>query len=139
MKIVLDASAVAKWFIVEEESAEMKTILSQIVSGRLEAHAPSILQVELANLLRYAKGLTHSEVKTAVQALAALGITFHDDYTLLPSAIETAFEKNLTVYDSLYVALAESLGATLITYDKEILGKYSKARKATSYLEKKKM
>lgn len=50
MKIVLDASAVAKWFLKEDGSSEMRALRSLIAEGVLAAIAPTLL-VELANVL----------------------------------------------------------------------------------------
>ncbi len=52
-----------------------------------------------------------------------IGLIVHDLEELLERAVEIAFENDLTVYDSVYVALAEIIDATLVTYDEELLGK----------------
>ncbi len=62
MKIVLDSSAAVKWFVREEESGEMEELLGKFLSGEVEFHSPELLLVELANVLRYAKGLTPGDV-----------------------------------------------------------------------------
>jgi len=52
MKIVLDASVVAKWFIEEEntEKAIEITIRDKFVRGEIEVLAPSLLIYEIRNV-----------------------------------------------------------------------------------------
>jgi len=47
------------------------------------------------------------------------------DLEVLDRAIEIAFNHGITVYDAVYVALAETMGSKLVTYDKELLSKFS--------------
>ncbi len=46
------------------------------------------------------------------------------DEELLEKAVRLAFKKSITIYDSLYVALAMEMGTKLVTYDEELLGKF---------------
>ena len=130
MRVVLDASAIAKWFLREEESEEMRKLLSGIVSGMLEAHVPSLAFVELANLLRYARGLTEEDVVKGVSAAMAIGLVKHEFEEVYDRAIRLAFEKKLTVYDAVYAALAEILDSYLITYDEQLLRVFPRAVRA---------
>ncbi len=121
--IVLDASAVAKWFVREDGSEEMRRVREKIVEGELEGHAPEFILIEIANLLRYAKNATLDDARNAVRSLEIL-LSLEVDRKLLEGAIELAFKEGITVYDSLYVALARSLGTMLVTYDGELLSKF---------------
>jgi len=47
------------------------------------------------------------------------------DLEVLDRAIETAFNHGITVYDAVYVALAEATGSRLVTYDKELLSEFN--------------
>ncbi len=136
MRAVLDASAALKWFVREEESEEMRELLSRHLSGELELHSPEFLLVELANALRYASGIGPADVLRAVEAVRSLHLKLVDDFELLGEAVELAFEGEVTVYDSLYVSLARRLGGRLITYDGELLRKFPElAVKASDLLE----
>lgn len=135
IRIVLDASTIAKWYLVEEESREARALRDRIVAGELEAHVPSLAFVELANVLRFAKGLSTTNVVSGVRAAMVIGMVVHGFEELAERAVEAAFEKDLTVYDSVYVALAELVKAALITYDDELLRKVEGARKASTLLE----
>jgi len=124
-RLVLDASAVAKWFVEEEESREMRRIRDLYLNGRLTIYVPSLLFIELANALRYVEGLNSTDVINAVEALKSLRLEVVSDLEVLDKAIEEAFSHGITVYDAVYVALAKVTGSRLITYDKEMLSKFS--------------
>lgn len=136
MRVVLDASAIAKWYLVEEESREMKLLRGEVLAGRVEAHVPSLVFVELANLLRYARGLNVEDIVNGVRAAMSIGLVIHDFEELLDKAIEIAFAEDLTVYDALYATLAEVLNATLVTYDDRLLERVSKSAKASNVLKR---
>jgi len=125
VSLVLDASAVVKWFVEEEESREMRRVLELHLSGRVAIYVPSLLFTELANALKYVGALTSTDVVNAIEALKALHLNVVSDLEVLGKAIETAFDHDVTVYDAIYVALAKATNSKLITYDKELLSKFS--------------
>ena len=134
--IVLDASAVVKWFVKEEESEEMRRIRDLIVGGEVMAYVPALLFIEVSNALRYTEGLTPEDIIRAIGALQKLGLKVVSDSELLEDAIRIAFEKEITVYDSIYLSLAKKVGGVIITYDKEILNKSGgTAMKASVFLK----
>jgi len=122
---VLDASAVAKWFVEEDESREMRWIRDLYLEGAVTIYVPSLLFTELANALRYVDGLDSTDVINAVEALRSLRLRVVSDLEVLDRAIEIAFNHGITVYDAVYVALAEATGSKLVTYDKELLSEFS--------------
>ena len=102
----------------------MEELLDKFLSGEVEFHSPELLLVELANVLRYARGLTPEDVARAVEAVRALGVNLVDDLQVLGEAIELAFQRDVTVYDALYVSLAQRLSGRLVTYDGKLLRKF---------------
>jgi len=133
-RVVLDASAVAKWYFREEESEEMKALRTKIVTGEVEAHVPDLAFVELANVLRYAKGSSAAVVASGIRAAMVLGMRIHRFEELFEKAAEIAFAKNLTIYDATYVVLAELEDAPLVTYDRELLANVMRAQRASDLL-----
>jgi len=123
--LVLDASAVAKWFVEEDESREMRWIRDLYLKGAVTIYVPSLLFTELANALKRVEGLDSTDVINAVKALRNLRLKVVSDLEVLDKAIEVAFSHDITVYDAVYVALAEATGSKLVTYDKELLNKFS--------------
>jgi len=124
-RLVLDVSAVAKWFVEEDESREMRWIRDLYLKGAVTIYVPSLLFTELANALRRVEGLDSTDVINAVKALRNLRLKVVSDLEVLDKAIEVAFSHDITVYDAVYVALAEATGSKLVTYDKELLSKFS--------------
>jgi len=122
MKVVLDASAIAKWFLIEKESDYMKRIRNEIANKKLEAHVPDLIFIELANVLRYSN-LSENDVKLGIKAAMQVGLVLHRFEELIYDAIKIAFENDITIYDALYVSLSNSLEAPLITYDEILLKK----------------
>ncbi|MEM4972043.1 MAG: type II toxin-antitoxin system VapC family toxin [Sulfolobales archaeon] len=135
--IVLDASAVIKWFVKgEEELEEMKLVRDLLLNGEVEIYVPSLLLIEVSNALRYIEGLDGEDVIKAVNALKKLGLWIVDAMELLEDAIKIAFESDITVYDAIYVALARRIRGSLITYDRELLSKHRDlAMKASVFLK----
>jgi predicted nucleic acid-binding protein len=131
-KVVLDASAIAKWYRREEESEEMKALRTKILTGEVEAHVPDFAFVELANVLR--KGSNAAVVAEGVRAAMALGMTVHRFEELFEKVAEIAFARDLTIYDAIYAALAELEDAALVTYDNKLLAKTGEAQRASDFL-----
>ncbi len=84
-------------------------------------HAPHLLDVEVAQVFRRfaLRGmLGEARGLEALRLLAALPLSRHDHAQLLPRI--WALRANITAYDAAYVALAELLGATLLTRDRRL-------------------
>ena len=84
-----------------------------------DAHAPELLDVEathtLRGLLRAGKLEPETAERARVTELGETAIRRHRDWALMARAWE--LRENCTIYDALYVALAEALEATPITRD----------------------
>ncbi len=130
MKVVLDASAIAKWFLIEKETDYMKRIRNEIASKKLEAHVPDLIFIELANVLRYSN-LSENDVELGIKAAMQIGLVLHRFEELIYDAIKIAFKNDITIYDALYVSLSNCLEAPLITYDEILLKKVDRAKKAS--------
>lgn len=117
--IVLDSSA-AVAFLIDAADGEW-------VGRQLEAdpdlHAPHLLDIEVVGALR--RILRHGDVsrrraEAAVEDLEALDVSRYPHVPLLPRVWE--LRDNLTVPDAAFVALAEALGARLLTTDRALAG-----------------
>jgi predicted nucleic acid-binding protein len=118
--------------IVVDASAVIEVLLHSPLGQRIEArlfdhpvalHAPELLDVEVAQVLRRfnARGdITSARGATSLRLLDALPIRRHPHAPLLPRL--WALRANLTAYDAAYVALAEALGAALVTCDGRLAG-----------------
>ena len=112
--IVIDASAVVKLLAPTQLDSAFDRRL-----GRAESlHAPHLVDVEVANGLRLAVGaglIGNDRALDALGDLGAMPVTRYPHGALLGRAWE--LRENLTMYDAVYVTLAELLGAPLVTCD----------------------
>jgi predicted nucleic acid-binding protein len=114
--IVLDASATVDLLLGLQPHA--RTIARLVARAAHDISAPHLLDVEVTQVLRRqlrARRLDPAIAEDALADLADLPLTRYAHGMLLPRALE--LRDNLTIYDGVYVALAESLGATLVTRD----------------------
>ncbi|PIS22568.1 hypothetical protein COT50_01255 [candidate division WWE3 bacterium CG08_land_8_20_14_0_20_41_10] len=117
-KVVLDASLGIKWFLDEPESARAREILDDLESGKLLAVAPKLFILEVLNGCRYSGKYESWELKYVLDRLWDLGINFVDENdSLVREAISFADDRDLTIYDSVYMALAKINDCFLLTAD----------------------
>jgi predicted nucleic acid-binding protein len=113
--IVLDASAAIDWLLQTDVGKEIE---NRIFSHRESIHAPHLLDLEVAQVLRrLVREATVSGPRAdqALQDLLDLRLTRYPHFIFLTHIWR--LRRNLSAYDAAYVMLAERLGATLITRD----------------------
>lgn len=116
MALVVDASVALKWVLPEPET---ERALALIESDRLIA--PDFLYLECANVLARDVRRGVLPVAAAEEALAALqGVALQVSpiLDLIGPAYGLATALGQTVYDCLYLALAQAEGAVLVTADR---------------------
>lgn len=122
--VVCDTSVVLKWFHSEgeEEVAEARALLAAHRGGRLTASILDLTLYELANVLLRALHWASAEVADQLDDVrvvcAALAPTARD----LRLAARLAEEHDLTFYDAVYAAAAQSAGAVLASADAALVG-----------------
>jgi predicted nucleic acid-binding protein len=113
--IVVDASAMLEVLLRTETGARIE---DRLLSGGKSLHAPHLLDVEVAQVLRrYAAAgdLSPERGREALTDLADFPLHRYAHDVLLPRIWE--LRHNVTVYDATYLALAEALIAPLVTCD----------------------
>jgi len=116
--IVVDASAMLEVLL---RTAAAAAVERRLFDARETLHAPHLLDVEVAHVIRrYASaGDPGAERGAAALAdLAAFPLRRYPHALLLPRVWE--LRNNLTAYDAVYVVLAELLGAPLLTRDRRL-------------------
>jgi predicted nucleic acid-binding protein len=122
--IVLDASAAVDWLL--QTSAGLR-IDTRIFAPAESLHAPHLIDLEVAQVLRRLVRdgtIAAQRGDQAIQDLQDLRITRYPHFVFLSDIWR--LRNNLSAYDAAYVALAESLGAILISRDSRLVSASSR-------------
>jgi predicted nucleic acid-binding protein len=116
---VIDASVAAKWVVEEDHSAKASLLLS------LDArHAPDHWLAEAANVLWskvFHGDLTAADAEERIGVLMRAPVVGMPIAELMPRAFAISVACMVTIYDSLYVALAEKRDIPLVTADRRLI------------------
>jgi len=126
---VVDASVVLKWYLRDETDADAALALqAQHVTGALHLVVPELLYLEVANALRWKRGVSRELADEALAGLWALGLEIAPlTEPLLREALRLAHALGATVHDALYLALARARDCELVTADARFLALVRKA------------
>lgn len=116
--MVVDASVLLDVLLRTPDS---DAIADRILTSRERLHAPHLLDLEVAQVLRrYVSRaeLTDRRGREALEVLTVFPITRYAHEPLLGRIWQ--LRERLTAYDAAYVALAEALGVTLLTRDQKL-------------------
>lgn len=116
LRLVIDASVAVKWLLSEDGSDQA----IGIIEAGHELYAPDLLVSEIGNVL-WKQRRAGAIGESAPQALMTefLGIRLHrvDSRSLATEALEIACRHDRSFYDSLYLALAQTVDGMLVTAD----------------------
>jgi predicted nucleic acid-binding protein len=113
--IVLDASAVVDLLI--KPAAETVALRARVRAASI-VYAPHLMDAEVTNTLRrlLLRGqIDQVAARRAIRRLGAMRLRLRPHRPLLGRAL--ALRHQLSTYDAIYVAMAEAIGATLLTRD----------------------
>ncbi|TAH39248.1 MAG: PIN domain-containing protein [Planctomycetota bacterium] len=114
--IVVDASAMIELLLRKQAASPIET---RLLGAGASLHAPHLLDLEVAQVLRRFRASRELSVTRAAEALEDyldLPIRRHSHEILLPRIWQ--LRGRVTAYDASYLALAESLEAPLVTCDR---------------------
>jgi predicted nucleic acid-binding protein len=118
--LVIDASIGVKWLVPESHSEEAASLMVKNV----RRHVPSLFFTEVSQTIwkkvHQRHELSPDEGRETFRKLLLLPLETHPIEPLLELAFEVALETGRTVYDCVYVALAESNRWKLVTADERL-------------------
>ena len=124
MTYILDTSVVIKWYVEEKGSDIAERMLDDYKIGNLSIVEPDLLIYEFVNVLRYNKNFSKDERKRCIINLFNLDLYLVTPYIgLVESAKEIAEEKDVSVYDAIYISLADITGFEFVTADEKLYNK----------------
>jgi predicted nucleic acid-binding protein len=122
---VVDASALIRLFVPDGPRPNgFDIFLRDVERGLNKAIAPELLVAEAANVIvkkRRLGELSHQESVELLSDMLSVPIRLFPHKPITARAFEMAWDHKLTVYDSIYLALAEEHGAVLYTADERLI------------------
>jgi len=117
---VLDASVIVKWFSKEELSDVAINLRDKHINREINIVITEITFNEVLNALKYKKK-SQEELKKVNEYLWNTQLTIiKTTKEILNKTIELSIKHNLTIYDSLYLSIAEIYDCPLITADSNL-------------------
>lgn len=139
MLLVVDSSVVAKWLFVELLTEQALAVRRDWELSRVDLIAPELMLVEVSNIIwkkQRSNLITEEEGTSALTNLLALEIPTVKQQTFLPRAYSLARLFDRTVYDALYLTLAEEMGARFITADRRLCNAVGLSLGFVQYLDR---
>jgi predicted nucleic acid-binding protein len=118
-RLVVDSSVVIKWSVPEVHSTDALRYLDP----DLDRDAPELLLAEMSNILWKKVGrreLTEAEADKIAEDLEQADINIHTMASLFRPGLSIALATGRSAYDSIYLALADSLSTRLVTADRRL-------------------
>ena len=119
---VIDASVAIKWVITEEGT----DAANRLRWNGTAFHAPDLIVPEAGNILWkkiQRDELTLGEAELACELLGLANIQIHPMGPLAPVALRMAVALKHPVYDTTYLALAQSLDMPMVTADRRLVNR----------------
>jgi len=126
--IVLDASVILKWFLIEENRDIALTLLDRHINEDEQIAIPELLYYEFGNIMALKTELLEDKIIEAITFLYRLdlkviSLSQHECI----EAIRLSRLYKISVYDASYVVLSNSLGVPFITADEKLVRKMKNA------------
>lgn len=123
MNKVIDASVLIKFYVPEILFDRAEVLFGRAEKGEILLIAPDLIYPETGNILwkkHRLKELTATEVKEIIEGIESIPIKIEPSKPLLRLAVDLAVVYNITVYDALYLAIAQIYESKVITADKKL-------------------
>jgi predicted nucleic acid-binding protein len=119
--LVVDASVAVKWFLPEENSDKALLVRDGFIREEYWLIVPDLMISEFGNVLWKNRGVIDEAMALdIITDLLGLGIPLVPADTIIARAYELARQYNRTVYDAMYLAVAEGRDCEMITADERL-------------------
>ena len=110
--LLLDTSAVVKWFTQENYSDFAIKIREDFYNGVHEIIIPDLLIYEFTNALRYNPNYSAEDVKKALASIIEMELQIvMPTEEMLKDAVDLAKKYDITIYDAVFISLGRLIGA----------------------------
>ena len=123
--LVVDSSVAIRWFVKDMDyQNQALNVLSRVLVNEFQIFAPDLIYAEIGNIvwkLRRFQNLKPENAQKAIESFSAMNMTVVSNVPLLKDAYNIATQYNRSVYDSLYIALAQREKCTFVTADEKLV------------------
>jgi predicted nucleic acid-binding protein len=120
---VVDSSVVAKWILPEADSAQANRLISEIAMKGARLVILDLALVEVANAIwkqHHRRLITLDEARKFLAALLQAPVQIESAAGILLPSLEIAAKYDRSIYDALFVELAQNLGLPGVTADEPL-------------------
>lgn len=122
-EIVVDASVIVKWFVVEQLREKALGIRDDFIEGRIRLNAPALMLFEVLNATKHGhRDIDSRALGEISESLGLYGIKLYNlEGEYAKETVQAALDNSLTIYDASYIALAKYLQTTVYTSDSNLI------------------
>ena len=122
--MVGDSAVVVKWVVWVDGRGRAIMLREAHLNGEVLLSAPDLVVYEVGNALRNCPGFVEEDVRAAVEALFGLHMELMPPTPdAMTGAVREAFGHDMTVYDAVYLSLADVETGYLVTADEKLYRK----------------
>jgi len=122
--IGVDASVVVKWFRTEVHSEDALRLRDDYISRNIDVASVELLPFEVLNALRYNPSVDADTLMRISRTMRSYGLWLHPlDGEFADRTVENSLKHNITIYDSSYLSLGETMGIPVYTADQKLIEK----------------
>lgn len=121
--VIIDTSVVYKWFAEQEKDHRLsKKLLERYLLGEQEITIPDLLLYELTNAWSTKTGLDSSQINKNLTKFASYAVPIVTvNFSLLEHASHFSKTYTVSVYDAVFVVLAQNYECELVTADEKFV------------------
>ena len=123
-KFVIDASVGAKWFFKEESQDLSLNFYHRLRVKEIGLIVPDLFYVEMSNICWQRcrrRMINHNQADSILEEIMSVPFEGYSDKEFADVAFENAVRFGISVYDGVYIALAEACVVPLVTADEKLL------------------